>query len=1047
MKNYTTTDTSKKLLTTLLAIFLVLGVTYTQVSFSTLLQEQAVGPDGLRRCSSVEVNAIRQLNNPGLPSIQVFEEWLAPKIAEYKAEKNKGPEKNLVIQIPVVIHILHNGEPIGTAPNITDAQALSQIQVLNEDFRKVFGSRGYNENPVGADLEIEFVMAQTAPDGSATNGINRRNINQDGVTVDDLENTIKPATIWEATEYMNMWSVKFVTPDDSTLGYAQFPEGSGLAGLPTSGESSTTDGVVIRYQSFGTSDLDDGTFILDAPYDLGRTATHEVGHWIGLRHIWGDGLGCNLGAPIPGCSCSEDDFCEDTPNSDMANYGCPEDKTSPCDLPNAPTADMVENYMDYSDDPCMNIFTQDQKTRARTVMLNSPRRMELPFSPALFPPQSYVAFTTARSSVSEGSSCNVRQVAVGLEISKIPTGTVTVTVAVVGGSADGDDYELTNNTIIFSSETSTSANLLVSIQEDSNIETLESINLEIIDVSGAGVAANYRQEHTLFLADDDDPPLLAGWQPNVTLFQEGFSAGLGSWTQQSIGGANVTWVAGSPMTGLVQSVYISRTDLPGNLHSYDGMTGANVMLISPLIDASSFSNLELSFDYVCFGEQDATSGDLFDYGTVLFSTDNGQNWTLIGEPLVNEPMATDMSLALPAAANGCANLRLAFRWENDELVALDPPLNIDNVRLRGSSRAPVSVQEEVNTSNPPAYDFGPFATLNVYDPNSGRLLMILENESDFDFGCTQVTIDRSRTSAGANAVTFWNNQTSDALAAKTFQVITENIPNTFQLVTARMYFTQAEIIAWEIATGRSRTQMQIVTVADHPISAVNSTNFGDFTIALEPTLYGTFNTSNITLEAQLNTFLNVGLGAGVAGSPLPVNLVSFEARLQENTRTQLQWVTAGEVDNDYFTVEHSTNGRDFTVIGEQKGAGDIDQEKSYQFYHDQPQAGQNYYRLTQYDYSGEFTYSPIKIVARTMSEMQVKAYPNPVRSNLTITPLATVLSDFEVRILDTRGGIVQNLTLSSGTSQTIDISRLQPGIYFLNWRSAASTGTTTIVKE
>jgi hypothetical protein len=996
------------------------------------------------------VNAIRQLNNPNIPSIQAFEEWLAPKIAEYKTEKNNGPEKNLVIQIPVVVHILHNGEPIGTAPNITDAQVLSQIQVMNEDFRKAFGSRGYNDNPVGADLEIEFVMAKTAPDGTATNGINRRNINQDGVTVDDLENTIKPATIWEATEYMNMWSVKFVAPDDSTLGYAQFPEGSGLEGLPTSGEEATTDGVVIRYQSFGTSDLDDGTFILDAPYDLGRTATHEVGHWIGLRHIWGDGLGCNLGLPIPGCSCSEDDFCEDTPNSDMANYGCPEDKTSPCNLiedPMAdPTSDMVENYMDYSDDPCMNIFTEDQKTRARTVMLNSPRRMELPFSPALFPPQAYVAFSTSSSSVTEGSSCNTRQVAVALEISKQPAGNVTVTVAVVGGSADGDDYELINNTIVFSSGTSTTANLLVAIQEDSNIETLESINLEITNVSGSGVAANYRQEHTLLLADDDYAPTLAGLQPNVTLFQEGFSAGLGSWTQQSIGSPNVVWVAGSPMTGLPQSAYISRTDLPGNLHSYDGMTGASVMLISPTIDASSFRNIELSFDFVCFGEQDATSGDIFDYGAVLFSSDNGQSWTVISEPLVNEPLATDLSLDLPAAANGCANLRLAFRWENDDLVAFDPPLNIDNIRLRGSSRAPVSVQEEVNTGNPPAYNFGPFTTLNVYDPISGRLLMTLENESDFDFGCTAVTIDRSRNSAGANAVAFWNNQSSDALAAKTFRVVTENIPSTSQLVTARMYFTQAEIIAWEMATGRSRTQLQIVTVADNPINTVNSSNFGDFTIALEPTLSGTFNTSNITLEAQLGTFLNIGLGAGVAGSPLPVNLVSFEARLEGNAKTQLQWVTAGEVNNDYFAIEHSTNGRDFLMIGSAQGAGDFDQEKSYQFYHEQPQFGQNYYRLVQYDYSGEFAYSPIRIVERNVADVQVKTYPNPVKSNLMITPFASSdISDFEVMILDTRGGIIQNLTLLSGVTQTIDVSSLQPGTYFLKWRSNESTGTETIV--
>lgn len=1043
--NYTTNY--KKILLHLLTVLFVFTTAHSQVSFSELLQTQPVGPDGLRRCSSVEVDAIRRMNNPNIPSIQQFEEWLAPKVASYKAEKGTaaGSEKNLVLQIPVVVHIFHNGEAIGTAPNISDAQVLSQIQVLNEDFRKILGSRGYNENPVGADLEIEFVMAQTDPDGNSTNGINRRNINQDGVTVDDMENSLKAGTIWDATQYMNMWSVKFVAPDQQTLGYAQFPEGSGLGGLPDSGEDATTDGVVMRYQSFGTSDLDDGSFILEAPYDLGRTATHEVGHWIGLRHIWGDGLGCNLGAPVTGCSCSEDDFCDDTPNADNANYGCPEDKTSPCEDPLNPTSDMVENYMDYSDDPCMNIFTEDQKIRARTVMANSPRRMELPNSPALFPAESYVAFTSENSSVAEGSSCNSNQVAVELEISKVPTGNVTVTLGVSGGTAGNEDYFLSNTTVNFSSGGSTTATFLVDVYEDTEIENLETITLEIIDVDGAGLAASYRQEHTLALADDDYAPALAGFQPGVTIFTENFSGGLGSWTQEPVmGDGNISWTAGSPLNGMAESAFISRSDIPGNLYMYDGLTGARLTLISPSIDASLASDLELSFDYTCFGEEDATSGDLFDFGSVLFSCDNGATWTTIGDPLVNEQTATDMTIALPAEANGCANLHLAFRWVNDELVAFDPPLSIDNIRIEAKNRAPVTVLDDTNTAEPAAYNFGPQEDLNVYDPNTGRLIMVLENNSDHDFGCTTVTIDRSRNSAGVAAVNFWNDQSNNALASKTFRVEPENIPSTPQNVTARMFFTQSEIIGWEIATQRSRNQLQIVTVADDPISSVNSTNFGDFTIQLEPTTGGTFNTSNITVEANLSTTLDVGLGAGVPGAALPVNLVSFAAHLEENHTTKLHWITVGEEDNDYFSIEHSLDGRNFTAIGEQKGEGNYAEQKNYSFDHNQPSTGPNYYRLVQYDYSGEFTYSPIEVIEVKRNVGEIKAYPNPVRSNLIIEP-SSFESDIEVRLTDARGGTVRSLILNSASPQQIDLSSLQPGTYFLHWRSDESTGTKTIV--
>ncbi|HEU4496838.1 MAG TPA: M43 family zinc metalloprotease, partial [Flavobacterium sp.] len=158
---------------------------------------------------------------------------------------------------------------------------------------------------------------------------------------------------------LNMWTVNF--SNSNLLGYAQFPSASGLPGLNSDGGAATTDGVVSGYNYFGSSDYNDGTFILGAPYDKGRTMTHEVGHWLGLKHIWGDG------------DCSVDDFCADTPNAATANYNCPTNLDSCPD----PGLDMVQNYMDYTDDPCMNIFTADQKARMITVMNNSTRRSTL----------------------------------------------------------------------------------------------------------------------------------------------------------------------------------------------------------------------------------------------------------------------------------------------------------------------------------------------------------------------------------------------------------------------------------------------------------------------------------------------------------------------------------------------------------------------------------------------------------------------------------------------------------------------------------------------
>ncbi len=315
---------------------------------------------GYVKCATVEYNQALRQQHPEIGTEDQFESWMSQKIQELRAQRAANPTNTTdVITIPVVIHIIHNGEPIGTAPNITDAQAMSQITVMNEDYRRLLGSRGYNTHPDGADVEIEFCLASTDPNGNPTNGIDRQNLGQSSWSTTAINSTVKPNTIWDPTKYMNMWTVNF--SDTTLLGYAQFPNNSGLPGLNANNGNANTDGVVANYNAFGSMDHDDGTFIMNNTYQYGRTMTHEVGHFLGLRHTWGDG------------DCSVDDYCDDTPNSGDANYGCPTG-TDSCA---GGDVDMIENYMDYTDDDCMNIFTKDQKDRILIVMQNSPRRVEL----------------------------------------------------------------------------------------------------------------------------------------------------------------------------------------------------------------------------------------------------------------------------------------------------------------------------------------------------------------------------------------------------------------------------------------------------------------------------------------------------------------------------------------------------------------------------------------------------------------------------------------------------------------------------------------------
>lgn len=354
--------------------------------FGKEISNTKISPDGYVRCLTDEYEQYLQEKNPKRLTNQEFEAWINPLIQKQKNEQSTHSQSGGIIYIPVVVHVIHNGDAYGVNENITDEQVQSQITVMTQDFRRMAGTPGFNSNPVGADTTIEFVLAKVDPNGNPTNGINRVNLCEASWSTDDINNIVKPSTIWNPTQYMNMWSVNF--SDNTLLGYAQFPSNSTLGGLNANEGDADTDGVVAGYQFFGSRTIyPAGNYGSGTTYDKGRTMTHEVGHYLGLRHIWGDG------------GCTVDDFCNDTPLAAAANYGCPTG-TDSC---TEPGIDMIQNYMDYTDDSCMNIFTNDQKTRITTVMNNSPRRLELKTSTKDLP----IALFANDAEVKIENSCNI----------------------------------------------------------------------------------------------------------------------------------------------------------------------------------------------------------------------------------------------------------------------------------------------------------------------------------------------------------------------------------------------------------------------------------------------------------------------------------------------------------------------------------------------------------------------------------------------------------------------------------------------------------------
>lgn len=316
------------------------------------------------RCGTVEYDNYKKRLNPNLENERSFEVWLKQQKLQRDFESNLLRTEALVITIPIVVHIIHNGEPVGTNSNISDAQIMSQLDVINEDFRRLNTDTTNTPSmflPVAADIEIEFVLAKQDPEGLPTNGILRVLGTKSAWGIsDDLQ--LKSLSYWPAEDYLNIWVAPL-----TVLGYAQFPV-SNLEGLEEASNNRLTDGFVVDPEAFGSIDKDP-VAKLASRFDLGRTATHEIGHFLGLRHIWGDG------------DCNVDDFCNDTPNSSGAYTNCPSPGKESCG-----SVDMFQNYMDFTDDGCMNIFTLCQKDRMRIVMEYSPRRNTLPISHALIEP-------------------------------------------------------------------------------------------------------------------------------------------------------------------------------------------------------------------------------------------------------------------------------------------------------------------------------------------------------------------------------------------------------------------------------------------------------------------------------------------------------------------------------------------------------------------------------------------------------------------------------------------------------------------------------------
>ncbi len=320
---------------TLLLIFLLIIA-----SLNTYSEQPAGQKD--QKCGFVSHSEFLKASDPTLQQRLVEDEISLQKSIQQSSQNRIS---NAVYNIPVVVHVVYKT----STQNISDQQIQSQIDVLNEDFARLNADTTNTPtvwSNIASGTRFRFCLAQRDPSGNPTTGIERRMTTVTTFYTDDKVKAYSTGGLnpWNTELYFNIWVCKL---GNQILGYGEFP----------TQQASNTYGAVISYRAFGNNGA------VQPPYDLGRTTTHEVGHCFNLYHIWGDDDGC-----VSGPCCGGSDQVGDTPNQEEATYGC---KSFPfndnCSV--AVPGVMFMNYMDYTDDNCMNMFTTSQVTRMETAMI------------------------------------------------------------------------------------------------------------------------------------------------------------------------------------------------------------------------------------------------------------------------------------------------------------------------------------------------------------------------------------------------------------------------------------------------------------------------------------------------------------------------------------------------------------------------------------------------------------------------------------------------------------------------------------------------------
>ncbi|HRO45072.1 zinc-dependent metalloprotease [Agriterribacter sp.] len=930
--------------------------------------------------------ALRQADPAYKLHVTLNEQKIEQLLQQRKAERQYQKKETGIFTIPIVVHVLHAGEPVGTPFNPADEQILAAIEYLNAIYNGTHVSLTPAGTDAAGDLGLRFVLAKRDPGCNPTTGIHRVDMSSNaayvangassGNTSEDI--AMKAPIVWDRSQYYNIYVVNKINGQDGTTG--QFVAG---------------------YAYFPTSSVVDGTVMLATQMKAGsKTLSHEIGHAFNLYHPF------EGSSNMSKCPIGKGDHVDDTdPVSfntsalGVVDFACRTGNNTCIDQPyNIRTE---SNFMNYTN--CYTLFTPGQRDRMqasvlledRNSLITSAGAVPTYASPSCTPKINFEQQSAElpKTATTVSGCLKYRDHVFKLTIGGDPLQNATALLAVDPASTaiEHGDFDFpSGKNIVFPAGSNSSRPFVLRVYDNGSSAETKLLRLNFSVNSGGGIAerGSAAPVMNINIQPRDYSPVVPGGTAIATI---------GSPTYH-INNAKI-FDATLPKQK-TQILYKSGELAAAGLSAGSLITGLRFFVEKNT--SRAFKNLRIKMAQTTLAHL-AENGSIQFAGNMTnvlslasYATVNGWNTFTLEQPFGwdgTSNIAVELCFDNGTPAAGAADIVHAYSDGSDGeqgSMIEDGTVNCSQsfalVSFYRNGVKPVVMLDYTIQGNPAGNSMGeskeeylgPYNEVYFYDKLQPQKIMAkIKNLGAWDYGCTTVSIDRE----GEGVAPFWNNTPAQSLARKTFFVAPQN-NNASGNYEITLYYTDAEKRGYETATGKSWTDVKMIKT-EIPVSSVTPATPEADKVKINAAVgHGRFGKDH-TVQAVFNTGFS-GFSVGALDAVLPVSWLSFEA-VNKDGNVKLRWSTAMEFNNSHFEVQASTDGMGYTTVGTLPSKGNSNTAVDYEYFHLQPRKGKMYYRIRQVDLDGKSTYSKIiEVYIAGSTGPEPSLYPVPAGNSITV---------------------------------------------------------------